>query len=383
MMSRLFLVFLVIVAWVSPTWADKRAALVIGNSTYEHAQRLTNPANDALAIAATLRSIGFNDVDVAIDQTIDDMRETVRKFGEKTANVDLALVYFAGHGMEMGGKNYLLPVDAKLKSDRDLDFEALTLNLVLRAIEPAKRLRIVILDACRNNPFASQMRLSGSATRSVSRGLVRIEPIGNTLVAYAAKDGTVAEDGAGDNSPFAAALLEYLGTAGLEISLLFRRVRDRVLERTNRRQEPFVYGSLGGEAIYLVPPANAKKEKAKKEILTAKRPEPTTVRSGPGQNNPSDDSLRFDAPVPHGAYPVRGKSIQELAASIPLNPPIVGLQEALWKKSCQSCHQWNRERLCEQGKSYINAPNDLMRHPHPYGGAYKVALMRWSMAGCK
>ena len=383
MMSRLFLVILVILAWVSPAWAEKRAALVIGNSTYEHAQRLINPANDALAIAATLRSIGFNDVDVAIDQTIDEMRETVRKFGEKTADMDFALVYFAGHGMEMGGKNYLLPVDAKLKSDRDLDFEALTLNLVLRAIEPAKRLRIVILDACRNNPFASQMRLSGSATRSVSRGLVRIEPIGDTLVAYAAKDGTVAEDGAGDNSPFAAALLEHMGTAGLEISLLFRRVRDSVLEQTDRRQEPFVYGSLGGEAIYLVPPAIAKKEKVKKEIVTAKRPEPTTARSGSGKNNPSDNSLRFDAPVPNGAYPVRGQSIQELAASVPLNPPIAGLQEDLWKIPCQSCHQWNRERLCEQGKSYIDAPNDLMRHPHPYGGAYKVALMRWSMDGCK
>jgi len=382
-MSRVFLVLFAALAWASPAWADKRIALVIGNSTYAHAQSLTNPANDALAIAATLRSIGFDDVDVAVDQTFDAMRETVRQFGKKSASVDLALVYYAGHGMEMGGKNYLLPVDARLRSDRDLDFEAMTLNLVLRAIEPARRLRIVLLDACRNNPFAAQMRISGSATRSVSRGLVRIEPMGDTLVAYAAKDGTVAEDGAGENSPFAAALLEHMGTPGLEISLLFRRVRDSVLKRTNRRQEPFVYGSLGGDPIYLVPPKVVKKKEGIKQIVTAKGQSSTFVRAGAGENNTADGGLRFDAPVPTGAYPVRGQSLEELAKSIPINPPIAGLKESLWKKTCNACHQWNRERLCEQGKSYINAPNDLMRHPHPYGGAYKLALLRWSKAGCK
>ncbi|MGI9382581.1 MAG: caspase family protein, partial [Methyloligellaceae bacterium] len=149
------LLFLVALARTSPALAEKRAALVIGNSAYEHAQRLPNPANDALAVAATLRSIGFRDVEVAIDQNIDDLRRSIRKFGEKAASVDVALVYYAGHGMELGGQNYLLPVDARLKSDRDLDFEALTLGLVLRAIEPVKRMRIVILDACRNNPFAA------------------------------------------------------------------------------------------------------------------------------------------------------------------------------------------------------------------------------------
>ena len=161
------------------------------------------------------------------------MRLSIRKFGEKAASVDVALVYYAGHGMELGGHNYLLPVDAKLKSDRDLDFEALTLGLVLRAIEPVKRMRIVILDACRDNPFAAQMQISGPIKRSVGRGLARIEPPGETLVAYAAKAGTVADDGAGKHSPYTAAFLKHLGTAGLEISLLFRRVRDTVLAATN------------------------------------------------------------------------------------------------------------------------------------------------------
>ena len=379
---RLLIVWITVLVWTSPTHAEKRAALVIGNSAYKHTQSLINPSNDALAIAATLRSIGFKDVEVAIDQDFDSMRDTVRKFGQRAAKLDFALVYYAGHGMEMGGKNYLLPVDAKLRSDRDLDYEALTLNLILRAIEPAKQLRIVILDACRDNPFAAQMRISGKGTRSVSRGLAQVEPTGNTLVAYASKHGTVAEDGAGDNSPFATALLEHMGVPGLEISMLFRRVRDSVLDQTNRGQEPFVYGSLGGEAIYLVPPEKTKTVETRKKAAAAMRPQSSPVAAGSAKRGQSDGGLRFDEPVPHGANPVRGRTLEELASAIPLNPPIQGLDDSLWMKPCQSCHQWNRDRLCEQGKSYVGAPNDLMRHPHPYGGAYKIALMRWSQSGC-
>ncbi|MGI9385553.1 MAG: caspase family protein, partial [Methyloligellaceae bacterium] len=255
------------------------------------------------------------------------------------------------------------------KSDRDLDFEALTLGLVLRAIEPVKRMRIVILDACRNNPFAAQMQISGRVKRSVSRGLVRVEPSGDTLVAYAAKAGTVADDGSGKHSPYTAALLKHLGTEGLEISLLFRRVRDTVLAVTNRQQEPFVYGSLGGDGIYLVP---------KDKGVTKKAPAVTKSAKAPSLG----DGLRFDQPVPYGAYPVRGKSIEELLGSVPLNSPLEGLATNLWQKPCASCHQWNRERLCEQGKSYISAPKHVLRHPHPFGGAYKMALMRWSKSGC-
>lgn len=343
--------------------AEKRAALIIGNSAYTSIQRLPNPANDALAVAATLRSIGFQDVEVAVDLTLDGLRRAIRKFGEKAAKVDVAMFYYAGHGMELGGNNYLLPVDAKLKSDRDLDYEALTLDLVLRALEPAKRLRMVVLDACRDNPFAARMKMSGNVKRSVSRGLTRIEPSGDTLVAYAAKAGTVADDGRGKHSPYTSALLKHLGTPGLEISLLFRRVRDTVLDATDRQQEPFVYGSLGGDEIYLVPPA------------------PKATATKQAAVNP-DGGLRFDQPVPYGAYPVRGQTLKELADSIPANSPLKGLDEKFWQKPCSSCHQWNRERLCEQGKSYASAPQHMMRHPHPFGGAYKMALMRWSKSGC-
>lgn len=373
------LLLLSVLAGAPQAHAEKRAALVIGHSAYKFTQRLPNPANDALAVAATLKSIGFRDVEVAIDNTIEGLRNTIRKFGNKAATLDLALVYYAGHGMELGGANYLLPIDAKLKTDRDLDYEAITLDLILRAIEPAKRMRIVILDACRNNPFAAQMKISGTVQRSVTRGLVRVEPSGDTLVAYAAKAGTVAEDGDGKNSPYTSALLKHVGTPGLEISMLFRRVRDTVLAETNGRQEPFVYGSLRGEAIYLVPPETksaANTAAARKQAPKTAAAKSTAAKSGSGE-------LRFDEPVPTGAYPVRGQSLETLAMSVPLNSPIEGLDEELWKKPCASCHQWNRDRLCKQGSSYINAPSDVFRHPHPFGGAYKLALMRWAKAGCK
>ena len=161
------------------------------------------------------------------------------------------MVYYAGHGIEISGINYLVPVDANLKDDRDVQDEAVPLERVLLSVENAKKLRLVILDACRDNPFMVQMRKSG-ASRSLGRGLGSIEPEGGVLVAYAAKHGQIAFDGDGAGSPFALALVNRLPTPNLEISLLFRMVRDDVLNATGRRQEPFVYGSLPGESLYFV-----------------------------------------------------------------------------------------------------------------------------------
>ncbi len=147
--------------------------------------------------------------------------------------------------------NYLIPVDARLETDRDLQYEAVALEQVLGSVEAARKLRLVILDACRDNPFARQMRRT-SASRSVGRGLARIEPDGGTLVAYAAKHGEVAFDGEGANSPFVTALVKRLPTPGMEINKLFRVVRDDVMTATERKQEPFVYGSLPGEDFFFV-----------------------------------------------------------------------------------------------------------------------------------
>ena len=162
------------------------------------------------------------------------------------------MVYYAGHGLEVGGVNYLIPVDAKLETDRDVALEAVSLEQVLSAVEAARKIKLIVLDACRDNPFAAQMRRT-LATRSVGRGLSRIEPEGATLVVYAAKHGQTALDGEGGNSPFASAMVRRIGTPDVEINKIFRLIRDDVLEATAGRQEPFTYGSLPGrEDFYFV-----------------------------------------------------------------------------------------------------------------------------------
>lgn len=247
--------FININAGNAATEDKKRVALVIGISNYSHASQLPNPVQDATKLASVLSNIGF-DVTLRTNLGINDLRDAVRNFADKADNSDVALVYFAGHGIEMGGQNYLIPNDAELRRDRDLDHEALTMNLVSSSLEGAKRLRIILLDACRNNPFAAQMKIAKSRTRSVSRGLAPVEPIGDSIVVYASKHGTVAEDGAGNNSPFAEALAKMLPQPGVEISLMFRKVRDEVIKATDRRQQPFVYGSISGDPFYFMPSVN-------------------------------------------------------------------------------------------------------------------------------
>jgi uncharacterized caspase-like protein len=176
----------------------------------------------------------------------------LRSFSALAEGADWAVVYFAGHGIEVGGVNYLIPVDAKLTNDRDVQFEAISLDQIMTTVEGARKIKVVILDACRDNPFAAQMRRT-VATRSIGRGLSRVEPEGASLVVYAAKHGQTALDGAGSNSPFADALTKRIAAPGIEISKLFRLVRDDVLEATAGRQEPFTYGSLPGrEDFYFV-----------------------------------------------------------------------------------------------------------------------------------
>lgn len=250
-----FWVLLLAILASGEAWAEGRVALVIGNSEYKNVGRLQNPEGDAKAIARALESLGF-ETTLALDQDRGSLEQALRRFTGKARNADIAAIYYAGHGMEASGENYLVPTDAALASDEDIDYELVPLELVLKAVSGAKQLRLVMLDACRNNPFARRMAQSGG-TRAVGRGFVRVEPITNTLVAYAAKDGTTADDGAGEHSPFTAALLKRLPDPGVEITFVFRKVRDDVLAATDRQQEPFVYGSLGGEPVYLAAPPEA------------------------------------------------------------------------------------------------------------------------------
>lgn len=233
--------------------ADQRMALVIGNSAYQRAPRLANAANDAALLAETFKKAGFGVVEARNDLTAQEMRRALRDFGAKARGADIAVIYYAGHGIEIDGSNYLVPLDAQLENDTDALDEGIALDRVLVAIEPARRLRLVILDACRDNPFAKTMKRT-MASRAVAGGLAKVEPASpNTLVAFAAKAGLTALDGDGRNSPFATALAHHLATPGLDLRKAFGYVRDEVLQATANRQEPFIYGSLGGDDVVLAP----------------------------------------------------------------------------------------------------------------------------------
>lgn len=226
----------------------RRVALVIGNSTYKDAAPLANPTRDATAIASMLQRLGFQSVTLETNLGREKMTDSLRSFARQAQSADWALVYFAGHGMEVGGVNYLLPTDASIETDLDMPFAAVPLEQVLNATERARKLRLVVLDACRNNPYANRMERTAevSSRSTVTRGFARVEPNAGTLVIYAAKDGQTASDGDGGNSPFTLALLKNLAKPGVEIRRMFDNVRDDVQEFTRQRQLPYTYGSVTG-----------------------------------------------------------------------------------------------------------------------------------------
>ncbi|MCK1465892.1 caspase family protein [Bradyrhizobium sp. CW10] len=227
----------------------RRIALIIGNSAYQSVPTLPNPIRDASLIARMLKAVGFSEIRVETDLSRDALNRALLDFSKATTDAEWAVVYYSGHGIEVGGLDYLIPVDAKLQTDRDVDFETVPLALAISSVDSARKLRLVIMDACRSNPFISQMKRT-IATRSIGRGLAAIEPEPGSLVVFSAKNGETALDGEGANSPFAIALANRLATPGLEVRRLFDLVRDDVLTATGKRQQPFAYGSLSGSEDY-------------------------------------------------------------------------------------------------------------------------------------
>lgn len=239
--------------FIGTAWAQGRVALVIGNSIYDKAPKLANPGNDSADIAASLTRLGFK-VQLHSNLDFQRMNQALRDFARASRNSEMAVVYYAGHGIEVDKKNWLIPTDAQLASDADVEFETVSLDLLSQAVSGASVLRLVMVDACRENPFARQMNRQ-NATRSIGRGLGRVEDPGpGTLVVFAAAEGQLAEDGTGRNSPFATALLAEIEKPGNEVGSLFRKVRDDVMARTANRQQPFQYGSLPGRDIFFTPP---------------------------------------------------------------------------------------------------------------------------------
>jgi formylglycine-generating enzyme required for sulfatase activity len=257
---------------------ERRVALVIGIGAYQNAPNLSNPTNDARAIGEALRRLDF-EVDELVDVDIRRLTRGLREFGVKASRADAAVIYYAGHGVQVGRENFLLPADARLERERDLLYEALPLDLLMGEVAQARRIGIVLLDACRNNPFVD--RLSRSMTiagrGATNPGLARVDNVPrNTMVVLATKADQIAEDGSGEHSPFAEALLAHFQIPGLELSLFFRSVRDTVLRATNNRQEPFIYSSLGAEPFYFYPrPPN------RAPVLATIRPMELRDDSGP------------------------------------------------------------------------------------------------------
>jgi formylglycine-generating enzyme required for sulfatase activity len=235
---------------------DKRIALVIGIGSYKYAPELPNPPNDARAIGTALRKLDF-EVQEVFDLDNRAFAGHLRDFGVRASTADVAVVFYAGHGLQVRGQNYLLPSDARLERERDLVYEAMPLNLIMGELAQARKLGVLILDACRNNPFADRLSRSNAGAireRDVSAGLARIDDTpSDTLVALATRADALAEDGFGDHSPYTDALLKNFEVPGLELGLFFRRVRDNVMEATQGRQEPFIFGSLGATPFYFNP----------------------------------------------------------------------------------------------------------------------------------
>jgi hypothetical protein len=418
--------------------AEKRVALVIGNSTYAKVPALPNPANDAAAFGVLLKNLGFDLVETKTNLDLASMRRALRDFTSAVRDADIAVVFYAGHGIEINGTNYLIPVDAMLERDIDVEDETVSLDRVSQLIEPAKRLRVVIVDACRDDPFASGMKRT-VASRSIGRGLAKVDvTTADTLVAFAARAGSTAADGDGANSPYTSALLRHIATPGLDVRLALGRVRDQVMASTGGRQEPFVYGSLGGAEISLVPgtgataPASEPAAQAWQDTKDTKSPtlleqfinrfgdsfyaslararleelkngqtaavaaspsaaatspaapsSDVALRSAPAPATTSEPAIRFRDALSSVPFPMNGHSLAELIQGTPLFPPIQGLEESVWKKQCPSCHQWSQKNLCDQANTYLKNPKAALRVSHPYGGPEKVAMMQWAKTGCQ
>ncbi|MFB9268420.1 caspase family protein [Bradyrhizobium erythrophlei] len=236
----------------TPPSGPRKVALIVGNGSYRNVPPLANPPRDARLIASTFRDLGFAVVTLAPDLSRDKFFAALRDFGAEAEKADWAVVYYAGHGMEIGGVNYLIPTDAKLASDHDADTQAVALEQVIAAVAGARKLRLVMLDACRDNPFEKTMKHT-IALKLVSKGLSNIEPEAGFMVVYAAKHGETALDGDAVNSPFATALARDIKEPKIEVRKLFDIVRDDVWTATKHQQQPFTYGSLPGrEDFYFV-----------------------------------------------------------------------------------------------------------------------------------
>jgi uncharacterized caspase-like protein len=398
---RLGLAFIAILFGVGAASAERRVALVLGNSNYQHAPALANPVRDAKAMADLLNSLDFEVVS-GFDQTKAETQKTIAEFAKAVRGADVALFYYAGHGLQVSGNNYLLPVDAALEDETSLDFETVPVDFVLRQMSRETGVRLVFLDACRDNPLAEVLAKAGGGEATSGLAEIQMQNGGaGTLVAFATSPSQVAFDGSGEHSPFSSALLAHLGEANVSITEAMNRVTSDVFKATDGRQRPWINVSLTTEVVLnkvaqaaplivgeaAQPPADNGSE-------TRNAPAAAAPAGGQAQASaaeahadvpklPTDAPVFFDIPVNFGDPDIDGKSIAQLIQGKPHFAPIEGLDKSVWDRECSGCHQWTKERLCEQAKNYVTNDVYVMRLKHPLGTRFKVALGRWASNGCQ
>jgi hypothetical protein len=256
-MAYLIAVLFGLLALWSPTaaQADKRVALVIGNSAYQHTSELRNPSNDAADLVAALTRLGFQVTD-GRDLDKRAMERSIRQFGLSLGGADIALFFYAGHGIQVGGQNHLIPIDARLAGEGDVDFETLPLSLVLKQMEREAKTSLVLLDACRDNPLARNLaRSMGTRAVTIGTGLAEVKTGIGTLIGFSTQPGNVAADGEGRNSPYAGALLKHIENSSKDVSGILVDVRNDVLKATNGAQVPWEHTSLTGQVYFNEPVA--------------------------------------------------------------------------------------------------------------------------------
>jgi len=268
LLSTILATVFVLAGCASSALAERRFALVIGNSDYESVGDLPNASNDAELISARLRSVGF-ETELLIDQSEDAFGEALDRLASAAHELDVVAVYYAGHGIQKGGENYLIPVDAELKNESAIERETISLKSIMDVLERVP-VSLLFLDACRDNPLANDLagKSNASGRNAVAKGLAVVRPIGDMLITFATLPNSVASDGQSDNSPFARSLAKHIPTPNTEVSILMKRVTKDVLEETRGEQRPQQLSQMQKEFYF----ASAKEPDAAVETAVTSRP---------------------------------------------------------------------------------------------------------------
>ena len=401
---RCLVLFLALFA--HPVIAEQRIALIIGNGQYQAIGALENPVSDAELMARTLEDVGFQ-VTKVTDSSQNAMKRAVADFGRALREAGpetVALFYYAGHAVQSFGNNYLLPVDDAISHQTELDLYGVEADWYVRQLYSARvKTSIVILDACRNNPFEN---ISGFD----DQGLAEMNAPTGSFIAYATSPGNVALDGLSGNSPYTSALAYEIANNAGPIEQISKAVRVRVLQETGGAQTPWDSSSLTSDFHFnkaSTNPATPTISLAEQTLWNSvknstdvgqvelflrvypngafhKEAEAKLASLSPQNGFAGGQQLTFTGPLPEGDPAVKGKAIADLIKGQPLFAPIEGIPDELWKgQQCSNCHQWTRELLCEQGKFYLseNATRSLGKE-HPYGGTFKSNVGKWASAGC-